>query len=757
MEQAEKEAWQGSAHKFLTLAFDDGRTLTNDDIYSESMELEQSICEETQLKYGGVSSSCFKVRVFANAGKFKGCTFTASLAIDSYTLTLGRFTVDSDTLTDDHGYRDLTCYDALKTVLSANYAAWVNTVTFPTTIKAFRNAFFSHIGITQETGALINDSAKVYGFSGDTISGNNILAAICEANAVFGHLTADGKFRYASLKGRNEGLYPAETLYPSDTLYPRDWASESIGSDSASYYMSTLKYEEYTTKEVTRVQIRTNNNDIGAIVGSEGNDLIIEGNILLNGSSTDELTPIATNVLKAVSGVSYTPCSFDCEYMPWLSLGDGVRVTAPNGDYVGGYILHRTISGITALKESIECKGSEYNSEKANGANKSIISLQKKTNELERTSEKLSSTITEEVTRATGAEVTLSSRITQNATEISTKVTQGQVESTIEQKADSIRLRAKNIEWSADNSSMTADGHLTCVNASISGKLACNKTGHGASSGTGLYADADGLSVGQVSGSYGNMPVFSVSMTNGASTPVRVTGMGFRHSDGSDFGYLYAWGTESSNGPAMSSGHLMEDGVGKGCCFNKDIGISGRFFANGISSSGPMACTGVMKIGGGGDTEINKRRGGNVYIGRLGDDQSVLNILSDQKVLCKTNLDMNDQYILNVKGYGDISDARLKEDVESIDESSSRDFVMALRPVRYKMKDDPRQRFGFIAQEVRAIDAKHADLVLENDDGILNLSYTDIIADLVKVVQDQEARIAALEKALKGEADAENV
>ena len=361
-----------------------------------------------------------------------------------------------------------------------------------------------------------------------------------------------------------------------------------------------------------------------------------------------------------------------------------------------------------------------------------------------------SNAIIAEVKRASTAEGTLSSRITQNATEISTKVTQGQVESTIEQKADSIRLRAKNIEWSADNSSMTADGHLTCVNASISGKLACNKTGHGASSGTGLYADADGLSVGQVSGSYGNMPVFSVSMTNGASTPVRVTGMGFRHSDGSDFGYLYAWGTESSDGPAMSSGHLMEDGVGKGCCFNKDIGISGRFFANGISSSGPMACTGVMEIGGGGDTEINKRRGGNVYIGRLGDDQSVLNILSDQKVLCKTNLDMNDQYILNVKGYGDISDARLKEDVESIDESSSRDFVMALRPVRYKMKDDPRQRFGFIAQEVRAIDAKHADLVLENDDGILNLSYTDIIADLVKVVQDQEARIAALEGEING-------
>lgn len=708
MEQAEKEAWQGSTHKFLTLAFDDGRTLTNDDIYSESMELEQSICEETQLKYGGVSSSCFKVRVFANAGKFKGCTFTASLAVDSYTLTLGRFTVDSDTLTDDHGYRDLTCYDALKTVLTANYAAWVNTVTFPITIKAFRNAFFSHIGITQETGALINDSAKVYGFSGDTISGNNILAAICEANAVFGHLTADGKFRYASLKGRNEGLYPSETLYPSDTLYPRDWASESIGSDSASYYMSTLKYEEYTTKEVTRVQIRTNKNDIGAVVGSEGNDLIIEGNILLDGSSTDELTPIATNVLKAVSGVSYTPCSFDCEYMPWLSLGDGVRVTAPNGDYVGGYILHRTISGITALKESIECKGSEYNSEKANGTNKSIISMQKKTNELERTSEKLSSTITEEVKRAAGAEETLSSRITQNATEISTKVTQGQVESTIEQKADSIRLRAKNIEWSADNSSMTADGHLTCKNATVSGtitassgsvggfnivdsSLRCDRSSKSDWGGNGIYIGPDGFAIGQAN-DWRGQPVLRVdaNLKSGDVQAAKVCALAFYRED------------QSMDG--TSGGIIWADTQAEN---SKGLLLDGSFEASD------------------GNSDESQRN----YFGIYG-------VIHDK------------------------SDRRAKKDIEEIELKESQRLVYGLKPVTYVYKGDKKNtvRRGFIAQDVlECIDSGRGIVSQKNENGQYFMQYTEIIADLVKVVQDQEARIAALEGALKGAVDAENV
>lgn len=292
-------------------------------------------------------------------------------------------------------------------------------------------------------------------------------------------------------------------------------------------------------------------------------------------------------------------------------------------------------------------------------------------------------------------------------------------------------------------------GKLVMKSGEFSGELACNKTGHGASTGTGLYADKDGISVGQVVGSYGNMPVFSVSLTNGDSTPIRTTGLGFRHSDGSDFGYMYAWGTESSDGPAMSSGHLLEGGVGKGCCFNRDIGISGRFFANGISSSGPLCAAGILKVGGGGDTEINKASGGNVYLGYLGGGESMINILSEQKVIIKSNLDMNNQYILNVGGYGDISDVRVKKDIESIDTESSEAFVMALRPVRYKMKGNPRQRFGFIAQEVQSIDDKHADLVIENDEGLLNLSYTEMIADLVNVVQNQEKRIAALEEIFK--------
>lgn len=79
------------------------------------------------------------------------------------------------------------------------------------------------------------------------------------------------------------------------------------------------------------------------------------------------------------------------------------------------------------------------------------------------------SSITAEVTRATGAESALSSRITVAEGQIQTKVTSGQVESIIDQKADSIRLKADKISWSSTYSSMTEDGILTCNGATING------------------------------------------------------------------------------------------------------------------------------------------------------------------------------------------------------------------------------------------------------------------------------------------------
>lgn len=58
----------------------------------------------------------------------------------------------------------------------------------------------------------------------------------------------------------------------------------------------------------------------------------------------------------------------------------------------------------------------------------------------------------------------------------STYTTESTVSSIIEQKADSIRLKASKIAWTSTYSSMTEDGVLTCTSAKLTGSLYCGNT-----------------------------------------------------------------------------------------------------------------------------------------------------------------------------------------------------------------------------------------------------------------------------------------
>ena len=79
--------------------------------------------------------------------------------------------------------------------------------------------------------------------------------------------------------------------------------------------------------------------------------------------------------------------------------------------------------------------------------------------------------ITSEVNARKGADTEMSSRIEQTEQAIALRVTAGQVESIIETKADSIRLKTANLSWTATNSSLTADGTLTVNKGVFKGTL----------------------------------------------------------------------------------------------------------------------------------------------------------------------------------------------------------------------------------------------------------------------------------------------
>ena len=96
--------------------------------------------------------------------------------------------------------------------------------------------------------------------------------------------------------------------------------------------------------------------------------------------------------------------------------------------------------------------------------------------------------------------------------------------------------------------------------------------------------------------------------------------------------------------------------------------------------------------------------------------------------------------MIDENGVSPGSDRKLKRDIEKC----SPDLAKQLQPVRYRFKDNSKIRYGFIAQDVQEV---LPDAVSEHN-GNLMLNYTEIIAPILALVQDQEARIAELEKRL---------
>ena len=88
-----------------------------------------------------------------------------------------------------------------------------------------------------------------------------------------------------------------------------------------------------------------------------------------------------------------------------------------------------------------------------------------------------------------------------------------------------------------------------------------------------------------------------------------------------------------------------------------------------------------------------------------------------------------------------------KKDIADIGYQNAKSSIMALRPVDFTYKLDGEKSKGFIAEEVAKVDARYG--AYDEKGKLVSYEPSTIIADLVKVVQEQEKRIQELERRLK--------
>ncbi|MEJ2217590.1 MAG: tail fiber domain-containing protein [Gemmatimonadota bacterium] len=94
------------------------------------------------------------------------------------------------------------------------------------------------------------------------------------------------------------------------------------------------------------------------------------------------------------------------------------------------------------------------------------------------------------------------------------------------------------------------------------------------------------------------------------------------------------------------------------------------------------------------------------------------------------------------------SDARLKEGIEPLEGTLHR--VLQLTPIRYHFRAGTGRpqgtQLGLTAQQVQPL---FPELVKEDGDGYLSLSYANLSAVLVKAVQEQDAEMSALQREIR--------
>lgn len=423
-----------------------GGIITNEELFSESMTLTESLCSQSSLTFGACETGSIEFKIANVVIPLANQKITVRMYLDGQRdapFLIGKYKVYSDKLTADRKWRNIVAYDAMYDILSAEVSGWYNSIlsdkNSTVTMKEFRKSFLSHLGVeeAEPEAELANDSMIVEKtIEPSEISGKDIITAICEINGCFGHIDREGKFRYVYLTQNIKGLWPAKNLYPADDLYPQTPKSARIGADGT--YIS-CQYEDYMVKEINKLQIRKEENDIGAVINDEGdNAYIVEDNFLVYGKSAAELQEIGKNLFARISGIAYRPFSASLQGNPCFEVGDAVRLNT-RYDIVESYILERTLKGIQALRDSFSSAGTEFYPQTVNSYSRDIVQLRGKTNTLTRNVEETRSTIT-------NMDARLSSEILQNAGEIALRVRKDSIISEINISPEAIVIQAQRID-----------------------------------------------------------------------------------------------------------------------------------------------------------------------------------------------------------------------------------------------------------------------------------------------------------------------
>ena len=88
------------------------------------------------------------------------------------------------------------------------------------------------------------------------------------------------------------------------------------------------------------------------------------------------------------------------------------------------------------------------------------------------------------------------------------------------------------------------------------------------------------------------------------------------------------------------------------------------------------------------------------------------------------------------------SDERLKDNIQPLGSTLNKLHQIEAKTYSFKKDEEHTPKIGVLAQEVQAV---FPELVTEGADGILSVNYQGLVPVLINAINEQDAKIAALE------------
>lgn len=407
--------------------------ISDDMIQSDSMKITESLCSDEDLNFGACECSQFEIVVSGLSQNIAGKEFLVSESLGEYELVLGLFTVDSTPKQEDKDTRKIIAYDRMKR-FDADVSGWYNLLTFPMTLKAFRNSLCEFVGVNEvENIELINDDMSVEKtLEPSSLNGRDMLKYICQINGVFGNITKNGDLQYISVP-KTDDISAELTIY------------------------QTVESEEYNVPDIDTVKIQQEEGDIGGTSEGDGDNIyVIEGNPLVYGKTTSQMIAIANKIKSVIGGVSYCPAEISTNGSPWIEVGDRVNVLTSDG-VVNTIVMKRDLTGIQGVMDSFTSTGSQE-LERKFSIESEIIQIKGLSAILKRTVEEVSNELTD-------LEKETTSKFTQTAEQISLMVKKGDVTSQINSElkvtGNTIELTTGHFTINAKNMKVDSQGNAT--------------------------------------------------------------------------------------------------------------------------------------------------------------------------------------------------------------------------------------------------------------------------------------------------------